>query len=122
MAKKVTKIITKIKKFTEKADPLGAGLLNPIVDPMADQWLGTDMTGAKAEAKAAAEKAAAEQAAMMQSLVDQSKRANDANVDLSLDNVPIVETGGTASGLAAGSTVRKRKSGQSLSASLGINA
>lgn len=113
MGKKVTKLIKPIKKFTEKWDPLGAGLLNPIADNLSDQWLGTDWSGAKA----ADEAFKRDQASLQQAA---NNLAANSGVDLGLSNVTDVQVGGTAT---ENSTSRRRRGGGSggVASSLGIN-
>lgn len=107
MGKKAVKGIGKVKGWTEKLDPLGAGLLNPMVDPIADQYLATDFTGAK---KAAAD-ASAERARM------DAELEVAANTDLTNTNVADVRTGESVESL------RKRPAAsRKVSSSLGINA
>lgn len=119
MGKSIKKLVSKVKKFTEKVDPLGAGTLNKIVDPIADQYLGTDFTGAKAQAAEDAANAANRQDALLNQLRNQ---AASANVDLGLENTPVAEVGGTATSMS-----RKRRTGNApragagVAASLGIN-
>ena len=107
-------MVGKIKKFTEKWDPLGAGTLNQFVDPMADQWLGTDFTGAKAtQAGIDADNAAREQQAQT--------FAQNMSVDLGSENVANVDLGGTADASGSSTRRKKRAAGSSASSSLGIN-
>lgn len=114
MGKKVKKLVGKVKSFTEKWDPLGAGTLNQFVDPMADQWLGTDFTGAKAtQAGIDADNAAREQQAQT--------FAQNMSVDLGSENVANVDLGGTADAASTGNRRKKRPGGSSASSSLGIN-
>lgn len=116
MGKKVQKVVGKVKKFTEKWDPLGAGLLNPYVDGLSDQFLGTDWSGAKAEAKMAAQQQNDLLAAM-------NTQAQNANVDLSMNNIPDTEVGGTANAMASANTNKRKKAGVGgVASSLGINA
>lgn len=113
MGKKIKKALTggigKIKKLTEKLDPLGAGLLNPMVDPMADQYLGTDFTGAK--------KLAQEQADAANRL--EQARQVTANVDLGQENVVQTEVAGTAQA-QANSRRRRPGGGSSVASAVGI--
>lgn len=51
----------------------------------------------------------------------QGVAAQNANVDLGLQNVVDTEVGGTAGALAAGGTRRRRGAGAGVAASLGIN-
>ena len=61
-------------------------------------------------------------AALAQALTEQANRAQNANADLSLDNVATVETAGTANALSGSQKKRRNAAGGSgLSASLGIN-
>lgn len=114
MGKKVKKLVDKAKKFTEKWDPLGAGTLNQFVDPMADQWLGTDYTGMKAAQKELdAQNVARETQAQT--------FAQNMSVDLGTANVAQVDLGGTADAAAGTGNRRKRRAGASASSSLGIN-
>lgn len=114
MGKKVKKVVGKIKKFTEKWDPLGAGTLNQFVDPMADQWLGTDFTGAKATQ-------AGIDAANTQREIQAQTFAQNMSVDLGSENVANVDLGGTADAAGTGNRRKKRQGGSSASSSLGIN-
>lgn len=114
MGKKAKGLVGKIKKFTEKVDPFGAGTLNQFVDPMADQFLGTDFTGAKA---AQGELDAANLARENQA----QTFAQNMGVDLGTDNVAQVELGGTADAAGTGSRRKKRGAGGNASSSLGIN-
>lgn len=119
MAKKAKKLINKVKKFTEKVDPLGAGLLNPYADGLSDQFLGTDNSGAKAAAREAERQANERQQSLLAAM---NNTAQNANVDLSLDNIPDTEVGGTATGLANAQTNKRKKAGPGgVAASLGIN-
>lgn len=114
MGKKVKKVVGKVKKFTEKWDPLGAGTLNQFVDPMADQWLGTDFTGAKA--------AQAEiDASNLQREIQAQTFAQNMSIDLGSENVAQVDLGGTADAAGTGNRRKKRQGGSSASSSLGIN-
>lgn len=61
-------------------------------------------------------------AALAQALTEQASRAQNANADLSLDNVAAVETAGTANALSSGQKKRRNTGAGGLSASLGINA
>jgi hypothetical protein len=119
MGKKVKKLVNKVKKFTEKMDPLGAGLLNPYADGLSDQFLGTDNSGAKAAAREAERQANERQQSLLAAM---NNTAQNANVDLSLDNIPDTEIGGTATGLANAQTNKRKKAGPGgVAASLGIN-
>lgn len=60
-------------------------------------------------------------AALAQALTEQASRAQNANADLSLDNVATVETAGTANALSGGQKKRRNTGAGGLSASLGIN-
>jgi len=60
-------------------------------------------------------------AALAQALTEQASRAQNANADLSLDNVATVETAGTANALSGIQKKRRSAAGGSLAASLGIN-
>lgn len=64
---------------------------------------------------------AATGAALAQALTDQASRAQNANADLSLDNVATVETAGTANALSGAQKKRRNTGASGLSASLGIN-
>lgn len=114
MGKKVKKLVGKVKKFTEKWDPLGAGTLNQFVDPMADQWMGTDFTGAKA---AQSELDASNLARETQA----QTFAQNMSIDLGSENVAQVDLGGTADAAGTGNRRKKRQGGSSASSSLGIN-
>jgi len=114
MGKKVKGVVGKIKKFTEKWDPLGAGTLNQFVDPMADQWLGTDFTGVKAEQ-------AKLDASNLQRETQAQTFAQNMSVDLGSENVAQVDLGGTADAAGTGNRRKKRQGGSSASSSLGIN-
>lgn len=61
-------------------------------------------------------------AALAEALTEQANRAQNANADLSLENVATVETAGTANALS-GVQKKRRNTGAAngLSASLGIN-
>lgn len=60
-------------------------------------------------------------AALAQALTEQASRAQNANADLSLDNVAAVETAGTANALSGAQKKRRNTGAGGLSASLGIN-
>lgn len=60
-------------------------------------------------------------AALAQALTEQASRAQNANADLSLDNVATVETAGTANALSGVQKKRRKTGADGLSASLGIN-
>lgn len=60
-------------------------------------------------------------AALAQALTEQASRAQNANADLSLDNVATVETAGTANTLSGTQKKRRNTGAGGLSASLGIN-
>lgn len=61
-------------------------------------------------------------AALAQALTEQANRAQNANADLSLENVATVETAGTANALTGAQKKRRNAGGNTgLSASLGIN-
>lgn len=60
-------------------------------------------------------------AALAQALTEQANRAQNANADLSLDNVATVETAGTANALSGARKKRRNTGASGLSASLGIN-
>lgn len=61
-------------------------------------------------------------AALAQALTEQANRAQNANADLSLENVATVETAGTANALSGTQKKRRNAGGNAgLSASLGIN-
>lgn len=60
-------------------------------------------------------------AALAQALTEQASRAQNANADLSLDNVATVETAGTANALSGTQKKRRNTGASGLSASLGIN-
>lgn len=113
MGKKVKKIVGKVKKFTEKWDPLGAGTLNQFVDPLADQFLGTDFTGAKATQ-------AAIDASNTQREIQAQTFAQNMSVDLGSENVANVDLGGTADA-STGNRRKKRPGASSASSSLGLN-
>jgi hypothetical protein len=115
VGKKAKGIIGKVKKFTEKWDPLGAGTLNQFADPLSDQWFGTDFQGFKADAR--------------QLEADNLARENQAQtfaqnmgVDLGSDNVATVEVGGTADAASTGNRRKRRAGTASASSSLGINS
>lgn len=61
-------------------------------------------------------------AALAQALAEQANRAQNANVDLSLENVAAVETAGTANALSRVPKKRRNTAAGGLAASLGINA
>jgi hypothetical protein len=54
-------------------------------------------------------------------LARQQQQAENANADLTLENIANIQPGGTAGSLGTGSTRRRRRNGQSVSTSLGIN-
>jgi hypothetical protein len=114
MGKKVKKIIGKAKKFTEKWDPLGAGVLNEYADGLSDQFLGTDYSGAK-QAQKDLDLANASREEQAQTF------AQNMGVNLGTDNVAQVELGGTADMASTGNRRKKRAGTQSASSSLGIN-
>ncbi|MCY1456454.1 hypothetical protein D9M71_736750 [compost metagenome] len=59
--------------------------------------------------------------ALEAALAAQRQAAQNAQVDLSVENVPTIDTGGTAEGQAeAGNKARRRRTG-GLASSLGIN-
>lgn len=60
-------------------------------------------------------------AALAQALTEQASRAQNANADLSLDNVAAVETAGTANALSGVQKKRRNTGADGLAASLGIN-
>lgn len=61
-------------------------------------------------------------AALAQALTEQASRAQNANADLSLDNVATVEAAGTANALSGTQKKRRNAAGAGgLSSSLGIN-
>lgn len=60
-------------------------------------------------------------AALAQALTEQASRAQNANADLSLDNVATVEAAGTANALSGAQKKRRNTGAGGLSASLGIN-
>ena len=60
-------------------------------------------------------------AALAQALTEQASRAQNANADLSLDNVATVETAGTANALSGVQKKRRNTGAGGLAASLGIN-
>ena len=61
-------------------------------------------------------------AALAQALTEQANRAQNANADLSLENVVTVETAGTANALSGVQKKRRNTAGAGgLAASLGIN-
>jgi hypothetical protein len=126
MGKKVKKLINKAKKITEKFDPLGAGVLNPYVDGLSDQFLGTDWSGAKA----AQSEAQRQQQQLLENLrqtmddnAQQLQSSNrNANVDLAIENVPDTEIGGTANSLSTGAKDgKKKKPVGGVASSLGLN-
>lgn len=53
---------------------------------------------------------------------EQEQRAANMRSDLTLENIADIRPGGTASSLGGSSTRRRRRSGQTVSTSLGINA
>lgn len=60
-------------------------------------------------------------AALAEALTEQASRAQNANADLSLENVATVETAGTANALSGVQKKRRNTGAGGLSASLGIN-
>lgn len=60
-------------------------------------------------------------AALAQALTEQANRAQNANADLSLENVATVETAGTANAMSGIQKKRRNASAGGLAASLGIN-
>lgn len=110
------------KKVFKKGGLLGKirGVLDPLkitqtfVDPMVDQFTGTDLTGAKAEAKDIADQ-------NTQREVQAQTFAQNMSVDLGTENVANVDIGGTADAASTGNRRKKRQGGSSASSSLGIN-
>lgn len=120
--KKVGKIIGKI----EKLDPL-AGSINKFLgtdsswsfgEGLADNFLGTDLTGNKAAAARDAAEANARQEALIASLAQQNANVN---VDLGMENTPTVDVGGTADALSQTATKRRKNAAGGVSSVLGIN-
>lgn len=98
MAKKVKKVVSSALKGAVGA--VGGGLL------------GGSLLGGEKDSSNSALEAALEQ---------QRRAAQNAQVDLSVENIPTIDTGGTAEAQAeAGTKARRRRTG-SLSSSLGIN-
>lgn len=118
MGKSIKKIVGKVMKFTEKWDPLGAGILNEFGKPLADQWIGTDFTGDKAEAAKNAADATARNEALLAQLSDQQAASN---VDLGFENTPDTVVGGTANSLTTSTGTKKKKAAGGVASSLGIN-
>lgn len=127
MSKKVKKFIKKATKGLGKVDPLrggdvileGAGLPNLLGEETGALSTGTGfqgLLGGLTGANAASESSEA----LAKSLAEQQRRAQSANVDLSVDNVADVNTGGTAESQASPDNRRRRRAG-GLSGSLGIN-
>lgn len=113
MGKKLNKLVNPIKKFTEKWDPFGAGVLNPIADNLADQYAGTDFSGVKAADAAFKRDQASLQAAA-------NNLTANAAADLGVNNVTDVQVAGTAT--AAGTARRQRRNtAGGVANSLGIN-
>ena len=110
------------KKVFKKGGLLGKirGVLDPLkitqtfVDPMVDQFTGTDLTGAKAEASDIADQ-------NTQREVQAQTFAQNMSVDLGTENVANVDVGGTADAASTGNRRKKRQGGSSASSSLGIN-
>lgn len=95
MAKKVKKVVGSVLKGTIGGGLLGGGLLG----------------GEKSSSNSALETA----------LEQQRRAAQNAQVDLSVENIPTIDTGGTAEAQAeAGTKARRRRTG-GLASSLGIN-
>jgi hypothetical protein len=124
MGKKVKKFANKVTKVASlgATDLSGNGWGRKIVDPLGagtgllDTLTGAGMKGMSDEAAASAQQQRELLAAM-------NATAQNANVDLSLNNVPDTEVGGTATGLAAQTTNKRKKQGPGgVAASLGINA
>lgn len=115
MGKKVKKLV----KNTVKVATLGA------VDGKDGGWLGGTngvlnlATLGMAGGQGAKVESGGSESALAQMLLQQQNAATNANVDLSLDNVANVDTGGTAQAL--GDMSKKKRKQQSLSSSLGIN-
>lgn len=107
MAKKVKKVVSSVLK------PVSS-VLNPVSGLLGGGSLGVekDSSNAALEASNAALEAALEQ---------QRQAAQNAQVDLSVENIPTIDTGGTAEAQAeAGTKARRRRTG-GLASSLGIN-
>lgn len=91
-------------------------LAKPLLGGVSDSLLGTDFNGLKADAAKASQQQANLLAAM-------NNTAANANVDLSLSNIPDTEIGGTATAQAtAATTKRKKTTAGGVATSLGINA
>lgn len=98
MAKKVKKVVGSVLKGVSGL--LGGGSLG-----------GGSLGGVKDSSNSALEAA----------LEQQRQAAENAQVDLSVENIPTIDTGGTAESQAeAGNKARRRRTG-GLSSSLGIN-
>lgn len=121
--KKVGKLIGKIEQFDPFASSINSVLgVDSSIEAgqnIADQYLGTDLSGAKAEARQLARDAQSRQEALLEQLKNQ---AASANVDLGLDNTVQVEVGGSAAAQAGNTTRRKRTGPGGVASSLGINA
>lgn len=99
MAKKVKKVVGSVLKGVSGL--LGGGSLG-----------GGSLGGVKDSSNSALEAA----------LEQQRQAAENAQVDLSVENIPTIDTGGTAEAQAeAGNKARRRRRTGGLSSSLGIN-
>lgn len=105
-------------------------MLNEYADGLSDQFLGTDWSGAKADAKNAEAEAQRKQQELLDNLnktaqannMQLQTNNNNANVDLSLENVPDTEVGGTANALATSAKdTKKKKPVGGVASSLGLN-
>lgn len=121
MGKKIKKIANKVTKVATlgATDLNGKGWGMKIVDPLGvGTGLLSTLTGAGAPTGDGG--AARQQADLLAAM---NATAQNANVDLSLENVPDTEVGGTATGLAATNSSKRKKQGPGgVAASLGINA
>lgn len=100
MAKKVKKVVSSVLK------PVSS-ILNPVSGLLGGGSLGVEKDSSNAALEAALEQ--------------QRQAAQNAQVDLSVENIPTIDTGGTAEAQAeAGTKARRRRTG-GLASSLGIN-
>lgn len=122
MGKVVKKIAKSVSKLTRSKflDPLGISKsvsLSPVEDTLSGRSEGIFQALTAPDAKLNADAAASAEA---RQLAEQRRIAQNANVDLSTENVPDIETGGTAE-MLGGTGRRRRRQGQSLSSAIGIN-
>lgn len=126
MGKVVSKVAKTVSKFagSKFADPLGISKsvsLSPVEDMLAGKSSSL-FANKDLEKAAAADKLQQQRDAQMQDALNASARvATNANVDLGMENTPVVDVGGTATGLNT-SANRRRRGGAGISTSLGINS